>query len=410
MKFRKILTFVLCLVLLSVSFNCVPASAGKTASQLQQQIEKLEKEEKDLENKLKELKNDKKKQQELKATLEKKISNLEQQIDACNDKIDANNKIIAKNEVEIAEKEAEMEQVIFEFKRRIRAIYMSGGNVAGIEVLLGAEDFADFIALSQLTENISNRDKKMLDEIVGELKGIQDKIAQNQVLIEEQKNIKATLKVKQDALDKECAEVLKVISDIQKNQSSVNSQLSQTEQEIKKAEEALEEILQSGNNDGMNVPFNGKFTWPCPGYTNITSGYGYRWGKLHKGIDIAKSGISGKKVVAAASGTVTIGCNTCTHNYGKVNSNGTAYSCKCGSYGNYVMIDHGKYNGKYYRTVYAHLKPNSIVVKNGQKVNMGQKIAAVGTTGNSTGYHLHFEIRTGTSKNSLSPINPKNFF
>ena len=75
MKFRKILTFVLCLVLLSVSFNCVPASAGKTASQLQQQIEKLEKEEKDLENKLKELKNDKKKQQELKATLEKKISN-----------------------------------------------------------------------------------------------------------------------------------------------------------------------------------------------------------------------------------------------------------------------------------------------------------------------------------------------
>ena len=411
MKFRKILTFVLCLVLLSVSFNCVPASAGKTASQLQQQIEKLEKEEKDLENKLKELKNDKKKQQELKATLEKKISNLEQQIDACNDKIDENNKLIAQNEVEIAEKEAEMEQVIFEFKRRIRAIYMSGGNVAGIEVLLGAEDFADFIALSQLTENISNRDKKMLDEIVGELKGIQDKIAQNQVLIEEQNTIKATLKTKQDALDKEREEVLGVISQISKNQSSVNSQLNQTEAEIKKAEQELEKILQESNNDGIDVPFNGKFTWPCPGYTHITSGYGYRWGKLHKGIDISKSGISGKKVVAAASGTVTVGCNTCTHNYGKVNSSGTAYSCGCGyGYGNYIMIDHGKYNGKYYRTVYAHLKPGSITVKTGQKVNQGQKIAAVGTTGNSTGYHLHFEIRTGTSKNSLSPINPKNFF
>ena len=68
MKLRKILTFVLCLVLLSVSFNCVPASAGKTASQLQQQIEKLEKEEKELEKQLQSLKSDKKKQQELKAS------------------------------------------------------------------------------------------------------------------------------------------------------------------------------------------------------------------------------------------------------------------------------------------------------------------------------------------------------
>lgn len=383
---------------------------AKTASELQQQIEKLEKEEKALEAELKALKNDKKKQQELKNTLEKKIANLEKQIDACNDKIEENNKIIAKNEAEIADQEKEMEQIIFDFKKRIRAIYMSSSVAGGLEILLGADDFADFIALSQLTQNISRRDKKMVDEIVSELKKVQDKIEANKALIEEQNEIKATLKVKQDALDKECAEVLKVIAEIQKDQNSVNNQLNKTEAEIKKAEEELEEILQSSNNEGIELPFNGKFTWPCPGYTNITSGYGYRWGKLHKGIDIAKSGISGKKVVAAASGTVTVGCSTCTHNYGKVNSNGTAYSCGCGGgYGNYVMIDHGKYNGKYYRTVYAHLKPGSITVKTGQKVNQGQKIAAVGTTGNSTGYHLHFEIRVGTSKNSLSPKNPKDY-
>ena len=410
MKLHRIISLIMCFVVFVGAFQCVPVTAAKTASQLQQQIDKLEKEEKELEAKLKELKNDKKKQQELKATLEQKIANLEKQIDACNNKIEENNKIIAKNEVEIANKEAEMEQVIFEFKRRIRAIYMSGGVAGGLEILLGAEDFADFIALSQLTQNVSNRDKIMVDEIVAELKVVQEKIEQNKALIEEQNSIKATLKTKQDSLDKERDEVLELIGEIQKDQNSVNNQLYQTEQQIKKAEEDLEEILQASNNEGIDVPFNGKFTWPCPGYTHITSGYGYRWGKLHKGIDISKSGISGKKVVAAASGTVTVGCSTCTHNYGKVTSGGKVYSCGCGyGYGNYIMIDHGKHNGKYYRTVYAHLKPGSITVKTGQKVNQGQKIGAVGTTGNSTGYHLHFEIRTGSSKNSLSPVNPRNY-
>ena len=284
MKSQRIVSLIMCFVVFIGCAYCTPVSAAKSASQLQQEIDKLEKEEKKLEAQLKELKNDKKKQQELKATLEKKIANLEQQIDACNSKIEENNKIIAKNETVIADQEAQMEQVIFEFKRRIRAIYMSGGVAGGLEILLGAEDFADFIALAQLTQNVSKRDRKMVDEIVAELEKIQDKIDQNKALIQEQNEIKATLKTKQDALDKECAEVLKVISEISKDQTSVNNQLYQTEQQIKKAEEDLEKILQESNNDGIDVPFNGKFTWPCPGYTNITSGYGYRWGKLHKGI------------------------------------------------------------------------------------------------------------------------------
>ena len=113
--------------------------------------------------------------------------------------------------------------------------------------------------------------------------------------------------------------------------------------------------------------------------------------------------------MAAAAGVVTVGCSTCTHDYGKVSSSGSVYSCKCGSYGNYIMIDHGKYNGYYYRTTYAHLKKGSVAVKTGQKVAQGQKIGAVGSTGNSTGWHLHFEIRRGKTKNSLSPVNPKNY-
>lgn len=408
MKFQKIIAIILCFVMF-VGAVSVPASA-KTASEIQKEIDKLEKEEKQLEKELSALKQDKKEQQKLKNALDAKISNLQKQIDVCNDKIETNNKTIAKNEAEIAEQNAAMEKVIFEFKRRIRAIYMSGSIAGGLEVLLGADDFADFIALSQLTQNVSKRDGKMVDEIVDELEKIQVKIKENEELIKEQEQMKITLTSKQNQLDKESDAILDVIKDIQSDQNAVNSQLYQTEQQIKKAEEELEAILQESNNEGIDVPFSGKFVWPCPGYTNITSGYGYRWGKLHKGLDIAQSGISGKKVVAAASGTVTVGCNTCTHNYGKY-KNGKVYSCGCGyGYGNYVIIDHGKQGDKYYRTVYAHLKPGSITVSTGQKVNQGQKIGAVGTTGNSTGYHLHFEIRQGTSSKNLNPVNPKNFF
>ena len=408
MKFQRIIAVILCCVMF-IGASSLPASA-KTASEIQQQIDKLEKEEKELEKELSELKKDKKEQQNLKNKLDAKIANLQKQIDVCNERIEANNKTIAKNEAEIAAQEAAMEKVIFEFKRRIRAIHMSGSIAGGLEVLLGAEDFADFIALSQLTQNVSKRDKKMVEEIVGELEKIQAKIKENEELIKEQEQIKVTLTQKQNQLDKESSEILDIIKDIQSDQNAVNSQLYQTEQQIKQAEEELEAILQESNNEGIDVPFNSQFVWPCPGYTNITSGFGYRWGKLHKGLDIAQSGISGKKVVAAASGTVTVGCNTCTHNYGKY-KNGKVYSCGCGyGYGNYVIIDHGISGGKYYRTVYAHLKPGSITVSTGQKVNQGQKIGAVGTTGNSSGYHLHFEIREGSSSKNLSPVNPKNYF
>lgn len=411
MKLTRIISFIMCLVMF-VGCCTIPASAEKTESQLKQEIKDLQAEEKELEKELDELKAKKAEQTKLRNALEAKISNLQKQIDVCNQKIETNNSIIAKNEAEIAKQEAEMEQVLLEFKKRIRSIYMSGSTAGGLEILLGAESFSDFIALSQLTQNVSKRDQKMVDEIVEEIKKIEEKSAENKKLIEELKATKATLKEKQDELDKESAEILDVIKDIQSDQNAVNSEKAQTEAELKKAEADLEKILQRAEDDGSggSTVFSGLFTWPCPGYTYITSGFGYRWGKLHKGIDIAQSGISGKKVVAAAAGKVTVGCNTCTHNYGKY-KDGKVYSCGCGyGYGNYVMIDHGYHNGYYYRTVYAHLKPGSITVSTGQQVAQGQKIGAVGTTGNSTGYHLHFEVRRGTSKSSLSPTNPKNYF
>lgn len=125
----------------------------------------------------------------------------------------------------------------------------------------------------------------------------------------------------------------------------------------------------------------GEMTWPVPYTHRVMSTYQMRWGKMHNGIDISSSGIRGQSIVAADGGTVTY---VKYHNYG---------------YGYHLMIDHG--NGM--STLYAHC--NSISVTPGQKVAKGQVIATVGTTGDSTGNHLHFEVyRNGSRIDPLSCV------
>jgi murein DD-endopeptidase MepM/ murein hydrolase activator NlpD len=135
----------------------------------------------------------------------------------------------------------------------------------------------------------------------------------------------------------------------------------------------------------------GGFSWPCPASYTVSSGYGYRWGSLHAGIDIA-GGNAGCAVVASKSGTVIKVVSGCSHNYPK------SSSCGCGGgYGNYVIISH---DGTY-TTLYGHMASVSVSV--GQSVSAGQTIGTVGSTGYSTGYHLHFEIRqNGASVNPMS--------
>lgn len=123
---------------------------------------------------------------------------------------------------------------------------------------------------------------------------------------------------------------------------------------------------------------NTSFSWPTSSFT-ISSGFGYRWGSMHKGIDFAAS--SGTPITASRSGTVVAVNNTCTHNYPKTSS------CGCGGgYGNYVIISH---DGTY-STLYGHMSTVNVSV--GQTVSQGQQIGTVGCTGFSTGPHCHFEI------------------
>lgn len=141
---------------------------------------------------------------------------------------------------------------------------------------------------------------------------------------------------------------------------------------------------QDSNQSGGSQNTGSTLTWPVPGYYTITSRYGNRWhpvheeNRFHTGIDISGSGINGKNVVAAADGVVIL-------------------SQYYGGYGNTVVIDHG--GGM--TTLYAH--GSELLVSVGQKVSRGQAIMKVGSTGVSTGPHLHFEVRINGSHTNPLP-------
>lgn len=123
-----------------------------------------------------------------------------------------------------------------------------------------------------------------------------------------------------------------------------------------------------------------EYTWPVPFTKNITSGFGPRWGTFHYGIDISSAGVDGTDIVAAKAGTVKVA---------KIGNTG---------YGNHIIISHD--DGT--ETLYGHCK--SLCTSVGKRVNQGEKIACVGSTGQSTGPHLHFEIRINGKK-----VNPTQY-
>lgn len=155
--------------------------------------------------------------------------------------------------------------------------------------------------------------------------------------------------------------------------------------DTKVIKEAKDEVIVKGSKGGVKDTSAsgsalGQFIWPLPYTHTITSNFEWRWGRMHWGIDISDGGVYGQPIIASDGGTVTFAGNT------------------GGGYGNFVIIDHG--NG--YQTIYGHA--SSLAVTTGQSVAQGDTIAYVGSTGNSTGPHLHFEIVENGEK-----VNPLNF-
>lgn len=388
--FKTLIAFSLS-VALAFGSVYVPAGAAST-SQMREDINDLEKKSQELEKEIAKLKKNKAEQNKIKAKLDDQITVLQEQVAACQRLIGSYKGEIKEYEAKIAEKEAEIEDTKYLFRQRMRSIYMSGSTNNDLMVLLDADSFSDYLALSEVSKTIAAHDKKIVTEITTAIETINESKKAMNEKIAAQNELKKTLASKQAKLKTQQAEINGVIADINKDQSALEKENKQYEAAIKKLEQEIQNALAGATGSKNPVFVSGRFTWPCPGYYNITSYYGYRVNpvsgkyKLHGGIDIASAGIYGKPIVAAADGVVlSAGYNT-------------------GGFGNWVMINHGTYGGKQYATVYAHMCKTPSV-KAGQKVKAGQTLGYVGSTGNSTGNHLHFEIRVNGDR-----VNPMNYF
>ncbi|NLZ45628.1 MAG: peptidoglycan DD-metalloendopeptidase family protein [Clostridiales bacterium] len=330
---------------------------------------------------------------------------------------------IANTQADIADKKAQIETNKNEFMARLRAMYISGDDSYG-NILLNSSDFYDMLMRYELVQRVADHDNAIIAELIDLTKQLESQeIALNNQMaeLEEQQTAYEISKEEQtaqrikltdlyssseekidqyqaslddahdshDIIHQYESELDDIIDDLIKQEEARKKA---EEEARKKAEEEAKKNNQKPGNSGTggsssssNRPSgSGVFLWPVPGYYKITYGMGWRWGSMHKGIDISQSGINGANIVASDSGKVIRVSNSCPHNYKKeINK-----SCKCGGgYGRHVVIDHG--NG--FITLYAHA--TSINVSVGQEVKQGQVIGTVGSTGWSTGPHLHFEIR-----------------
>ena len=266
------------------------------------------------------------------------------------------------------------------FQARMVAIY-EAGNVVYLDVLLNSNSFSDFISNYYLIGEIAKYDNNLLENIEEQKKQIE---SAKSLLEEKKKNLNVLKKNKEKtAIALENSKVIRnsYISRLSEQEKETQSKIDEYQTELNNLESQI--VALTTGNIGSDY-IGGEFAWPAPGYTTITSRYGMRihpilkTARIHTGTDIAMP--TGAYIIAANDGIVIKSMYTT-------------------GYGNMVMIDHG--GGV--STLYGH--GSEIIAQTGQEVKKGDIIMKAGSTGWSTGPHLHFEVRiNGTAVDSLPYI------
>ncbi|WP_411675683.1 murein hydrolase activator EnvC family protein [Caproicibacter sp.] len=386
----KIIAAVLAAFLMVLSVPAVQPAQASTLSQLQKKQSELKQKKAQVDAQIKNLKNDKTKKQQYKDALTSQISTVEEQIDNLNDQIADLNSDIKEKENQIAQKQKNIDTNLAKLKDRLYAIYLTG-DASTLEVVLNAKSVMDLADKAEVLQAITQHDTDLINQLKDEMKSVSDQKAE----IEKQRAAVAESRKQYDQKQSELTGYIKeansALAGIAADQSAAEAQsreLAKQEDEASKAVDAwfaqYYASKGSGTSGSGGYISKGNFTWPVPSCTRLSSPYGPRDGGFHKGVDISRSGIYGAAIVAADSGKVI------QAGYGNY---GTGY----GGYGNVVAIDHG--GG--YSTLYGHM--SRVAVSKGQQVTKGQVIGYVGSTGQSSGPHCHFEIRVnGVAKNPMN--------
>ena len=388
MKFtmiRRITALVLILVLAagisiqasSASTEKVTEDAASTKSLQEAQDEKAQ-----LEKALKEAQSTIEDLRDSKGDIESKVTELNQQLIDISARItDLENQLTAKSEDiqetkdELAGSKEREAQQYADMKVRIQFMY-ENGQTSYLEALLSSRNISEFLNSADYIAQIQSYDRQKLTEYqdtVESIVNLEAQLEQEYTDLEALKSTvesnKATVAAMMRQKESELADISGDIEDAQSDADYYAAEIQAQEELIAAIKRAEAEKAAAGVEEHPYT--GGAFRWPCPSSTRVTSDYGTRVSPMsgassnHKGIDIGAS--AGADIIAAADGTVTA----------------ASYSSAAG---NYVMIDHG--GGLY--TVYMHA--SSLLVSPGQTVSAGDVIAKVGSTGISTGSHLHFGV------------------
>ena len=390
-----------CLVL---SVTVYPASAATSMSSLQNKLDKISASIKQHKTELSDAKKKEAAAKALESELKEKVSVLQSQISVLKSQIsEVQNSIgvkeqeITAKQNEIARKEQEIADQWDDFKSHMAAMQelRDGGSVA---MLRSVNDLYELLTFNEVMQDISVKDTEILDNMKAAKEAL---VADRTQLVEERtqlQNKKAELDAqnkqmqsKQSELNNSVKEARLSAAEAQQAQKNAQAAIESDEMNYEAVKKEIQKLIAAAAASKPQLSFSG-FACPLKSYSRISSEYGWRKNpvsgvnKLHAGIDFAAAG--GTPIYAAASGYVQVaGWST-------------------GGYGNYVIIYHGKMSdGNTYSTLYAHMR--SVATSAGKYVKQGELIGYVGTTGNSTGNHLHLEVWKGGSK--ANAVNPRGY-
>lgn len=386
------------LVLCFTPTNANAATTQAEIDELKEQHNQLKEQQKDIQNTVNSLRGQQDKLIELKTALDEKNAITLQQILNLEEQITLHEELIEQKSVELEKAQDVADEQLSRLKVRIRNME-ENGRYNYVAVLFGAESISEFLSLMDDIGDIMKSDRDLENsykEAVTDLKTVKSEYEEARLELKEQKAELTNLSAQ---LEKDIAEANAAIQELEGDisaNSAILSQLNAQDKEMQdKINQKIKELNEQNKPSNPSNPSNpstpsgsGTLTvWPsyC---TYITSVQGNRvhpiTGKYgtHGGTDIGAS--YGSAIYAAGSGTVVTAYNNSAYN---------------GGYGNYAMINHG--NG--IQTLYAHMSVCSVTV--GQTVSAGQTIGYVGSTGRSTGPHLHFEVRVNGSR-----VDPQSYY
>lgn len=364
----------------------ITAMADEKLDGLNSRYEELEAEQREIQQQLKETTSEKDKQQAIRNQLTAQITTTQKQIKVLGEKISYLENEIKDKTAAIAALEEEVIRQQDLFMKRIRSIYKSsiGSNMLGM--VFGLDSFGGYLSYGKYLSVISEHDSSLLETLgdnIAELKALRESLRADEEALA---STKKTAEGKKATLTGQRTEVDNTLQDIKKQEQEYLADLEANKAAMAQIQADIDAIYAAASGSGSKVDYSTTgFIYPLAGYRAISSYYGWRFGgtDYHTGIDFPAP--CNTPIRASASGTV-IFVRTGMHN-----------NTRSEGYGNYIIIDHG--GG--YSTLYGHC--NSVAVSVGESVTKGETIGYVGTTGWSTGYHLHFEIRiNGKTTNPLN--------